>query len=118
MITIYHNTRCKKSREGLNMLENSEKEFRIREYLKEPLSEKELEDLLGKLAMAPIQLIRTKETIWKEKFQDKDLSDQELINIMTKYPKLIERPIIESKNAAIVGRPIENLENFLKKFSE
>jgi arsenate reductase len=112
-MTIYHNTRCKKSREGLEMLENSGKEFRVREYLKEPLSEKELSDLLEKLTMTPIQLIRTKESIWKEKFQDKDLNDQELINIMTKYPKLIERPIIEGKNAAVIGRPLVNIEKFL-----
>jgi arsenate reductase len=95
------------------MLENSGKEFRVREYLKEPLSEKELSDLLEKLTMTPIQLIRTKESIWKEKFQDKDLNDQELINIMTKYPKLIERPIIEGKNAAVIGRPLVNIEKFL-----
>ncbi|MFN4763506.1 arsenate reductase (glutaredoxin) [Gillisia sp. Q332] len=118
MITIYHNTRCKKSREGLEILENSGKEFQIREYLKEPLSEKELSDLLEKLSMTPIQLIRTKESIWKEKFQDKDLSDQELITVMAKYPKLIERPILENKNAAVIGRPTVNIENFLKRFSE
>lgn len=112
-MTIYHNTRCKKSREGLEMLENSGKEFRVREDLKEPLSEKELSDLLEKLTMTPIQLIRTKESIWKEKFQDKDLNDQELINIMTKYPKLIERPIIEGKTAAVIGRPLVNIEKFL-----
>jgi len=102
----------------LEILENSGKEFQIREYLKEPLSEKELSGLLEKLSMTPIQLIRTKESIWKEKFQDKDLSDNELITVMAKYPKLIERPIIENKNAAVVGRPPVNIENFLKKFSE
>lgn len=118
MITIYHNTRCKKSREGLKMLENSGQEFQVREYLKEPLSEKELSDLLEKLKMTPIQLIRTNESIWKEKFQDKDLNDQELITVMAKYPKLIERPVLESENAAVIGRPLVNIEKFLEEFSE
>ncbi len=118
MMIIYHNTRCKKSREGLEMLENSGKEFQVREYLKEPLSEKELSGLLEKLKMTPIQLIRTSESIWKEKFQDKDLSDKELISVMAKYPKLIERPVIESRNSAVIGRPLINIENFLKEFSE
>lgn len=117
-MTIYHNKRCKKSREGLEILENSGKEFQVREYLKEPLSENELSALLEKLKMAPIQLIRTNEGIWKEKFRDKDFSDQELITIMTKYPKLIERPIIENKNAAVIGRPSVTIEKFLEKISE
>ncbi|MFO8148352.1 MAG: arsenate reductase family protein [Gillisia sp.] len=118
MIIIYHNTRCKKSREGLKMLENSGQEFQIREYLKEPLSEKELSGLLEKLKMTPIQLIRTNESIWKEKFQDKDLNDQELISVMAKYPKLIERPVLESRNSAVIGRPLINVEKFLEEFSE
>ena len=118
MMTIYHNPRCKKSREGLKMLENSGQEFKVREYLKEPLSEEELGFLLEKLSMAPIQLIRTNESIWKEKFQDKDLSDKELITVMSKYPKLIERPIIETKDSAVVGRPPINIEKILKEFSQ
>lgn len=118
MITIYHNTRCKKSRDGMEILENSGKEFRVREYLKDPLSEKELSALLEKLKMTPIQLIRTNESIWREKFQDKDLNDQELIAVMAKYPKLIERPVVEGRNSAIIGRPTINVEKFLEDFSE
>ena len=102
----------------MELLENSGKDFQVREYLKETLSEKELSDLLEKLKMTPIQLIRTKESIWKEKFQEKDLNDQELISIMTKYPKLIERPIIANNNAAVIGRPSVNIENFIKEIPE
>ncbi|MGA9324849.1 MAG: ArsC/Spx/MgsR family protein, partial [Salegentibacter sp.] len=89
MITIYHNTRCKKSREGLELLEKSGKEFQVREYLKEPLSEEELEKLLDKMSLSPIQLVRKNEKIWKEEYRDKDLSDKELIHVMVKHPKLI-----------------------------
>lgn len=118
MLTIYHNTKCKKSREGLKVLENSGHKFQVREYLKEPLSEQELSGLLEKLKITPIQLIRTNESIWKEKFQDKDLNDQEIITIMAKYPKLIERPVVASKTSAVIGRPLINVEKFLEQFSE
>ncbi|TBW29348.1 arsenate reductase (glutaredoxin) [Gramella sp. KN1008] len=113
MLRIYHNTRCKKSREGLEILENSNKEFEIREYLKEPLSEAELETLIGKLDIAPIQLVRKNEKIWKEEYKHKDLSDRELITVMVKNPKLIERPIVEDDNKAVIGRPPSEIEKLL-----
>ena len=111
MITIYHNTRCKKSREGLKLVENSGKEFQVREYLKEPLSEKELKALLTKLNMTAIQLVRKNEKIWKENFKDRDLSENELVRIMVENPKLIERPIVENETKAVVGRPAQEINN-------
>lgn len=113
MITIYHNTRCKKSREGLELLEKSGKEFQVREYLKEPLSEEELEKLLDKMSLSPIQLVRKNEKIWKEEYRDKDLSDKELIHVMVKHPKLIERPIVENEREAVIGRPASDIEKVL-----
>jgi len=113
MITIYHNTRCKKSREGLQLVENSGKEFQVREYLKEPLSEKELKALLTKLNMTAIQLVRKNEKIWKENFKGKDLSENELVRIMVENPKLIERPIVENETKAVVGRPPEEINNLV-----
>ena len=113
MVTIYHNTRCKKSREGLQLVENSGKEFQVREYLKEPLSEKELKALLTKLNMTAIQLVRKNEKIWKENFKDKDLSENELVRIMVENPKLIERPIVENETKAVVGRPPEEINNLV-----
>lgn len=115
MITIYHNPRCKKSREGLEALKNSGKEFQVREYLKEPLSREELESLLTKLNFTPIQLVRQNEKLWKEKFKDKDLSDGEIIRIMTENPQLIERPIVENENEAVIGRPSSNIEKITGK---
>lgn len=113
MLRIYHNTRCKKSREGLEILENSGKDFEIREYLKEPLSEKELKGLIDKLKIAPIELIRKKEKIWKEEYKNKDLNDDELIRIMVKNPKLIERPVVETDKEAVIGRPPERIEELI-----
>lgn len=113
MLTIYHNARCKKSREGLEILKNSGKEFEIREYLKQPLDEKELKKLLKKLEITPIQLVRKNEKIWKEEYKGKDLSDDELINVMVKNPKLIERPVVESDKNAVIGRPPSDIEKLL-----
>lgn len=113
MITIYHNARCSKSREGLEILKDSGKDFQIREYLKEPLSEEELAALLQKLNMRPIQLVRKNEKTWKENYKDRDLSDKELIRIMVENPKLIERPIVETNTKAVVGRPASNITNLI-----
>jgi len=108
--TIYHNARCKKSRDGLELLKQSGKDFKIREYLKEPLSKSELEVLLTKLGYTPLQLVRTGEKVWKESYRDIDLSRDELIEVMIKHPQLIERPIVENDKKAIVGRPTEQIE--------
>lgn len=113
MITIYHNSRCKKSREGLQKLEESGKEFQVREYLKENFTEAELTNLVDKLNIAPIQLVRKNEKIWKEEYKNRDLSDKELIAVMVKHPKLIERPIIETNSEAVIGRPAEEIDKIL-----
>lgn len=113
MIKIYHNARCRKSREGLQILEESGKDFEVREYLKENLSEKEIADLLQKLNMAPIELVRTEEKTWKENYRDRDLSDKELIRVMAENPKLIQRPVVETETKAVVGRPASNIEELL-----
>lgn len=113
MYTIYHNARCSKSREGLEILKNSDEKFEIREYLKEPLNEEELSGLIRKLSIAPIELVRKNEKIWKENYKDKDLSDKELIRVMMNNPKLIERPIVENEKEAVIGRPPSQIEKLL-----
>ena len=105
----YHNPRCKKSREGLTFLNNNKIHYEIVEYLKTPLKKEELIELLSCLNMNPMDLIRKGESIYKEKIKDKNLNNDEIIDIMISEPKLIERPILLNKNKAIVGRPAENL---------
>jgi arsenate reductase (glutaredoxin) len=105
MLTIYHNARCSKSREGLQILKDSGKDFKVREYLKEPLSEAELLEILQHLKIAPIQLVRTQEKLWKENFKDRDLNDEELVRVMAEHPKLIERPVVVKDDQAVIGRP-------------
>lgn len=109
MLKIYHNPRCSKSRQGLAIVEASGEEFEIVKYLDNPPSYIELAAILGKLNLKPIELIRKNESIWKEQFKGKELSDEELIEAMISNPKLIERPIVVKDNKAVLGRPPENI---------
>ena len=105
MIKIYHNPRCSKSREGLQILQESRKQFEIREYLKELPSKEELSSVIQLLEINPIDLVRKNEAIWKENYKGKELSDDEIIDAMIAHPKLIERPIVVNNNKAVIGRP-------------
>ncbi|RIV69064.1 arsenate reductase (glutaredoxin) [Flagellimonas aequoris] len=113
MIKIYHNPRCGKSREGLQILENSGKDFEIIKYLEDVPTKEELKTLLGYLGIAPIDLVRQNETIWKEKFKGKKLSDDDILEAMAKNPKLIERPIVVVGKKAVIGRPPEKINTLL-----
>ena len=107
---IYHNPRCRKSREGVQYLTDKGVEFEIIEYLKDNLSKETIQILLNKLNITALELIRKNEKIWKENFKDKNLSEKELIEVLYKEPKLIERPIIEAEFKAVIGRPKENID--------
>ena len=109
MVQIYHNPRCRKSREGLEYLRGITSDVEIIEYLKNPLSQQQLRSLLEKLQMTPWDLLRKNETIWKENYKGKELSEAELIRIMTENPKLIERPIVVKEGRAVVGRPADRI---------
>ncbi|OCK42707.1 arsenate reductase (glutaredoxin) [Tenacibaculum soleae] len=109
MIQIFHNNRCSKSRCGLEILENSGKEFEVVKYLDNVPSEKELNEIINLLNITPIQLVRKNEKVWKEEFKGKELSDAEIIKAMVNNPKLIERPIVINGNKAVIGRPPENI---------
>ena len=110
---ILHNPRCRKSREGLGLLEESGLEFEIVDYLNNPLSKSEIAALLKKLNMEPLDLVRKTEAIWKEKYKGKDLSPEEIIEAMAEHPKLIERPVVIVGDRAVIGRPPENIRELL-----
>jgi arsenate reductase len=110
---ILHNPRCRKSREGLKILEDSGQDFTIVEYLKEPLTKEELTDVLSKLDMSAMDLVRKNEKEWKENFKGKEMSEEEVVAAMVAHPKLIERPIVISGDRAVVGRPPENISQLL-----
>lgn len=109
MVTIYHNPRCTKSRQTLGLLEGKEKEVKVIEYLKENPGFEELESLIKKLKIKPEELIRKGESIYKEKYKGKTLTDRQWIQAMVKNPILIERPIVVKGRKAVIGRPPENI---------
>ncbi|WP_203258632.1 arsenate reductase (glutaredoxin) [Hyunsoonleella ulvae] len=113
MITIYHNNRCRKSREGLEILKNSGKEFEVVTYLEDIPSKEELEKIISLLDIQPIELVRKNEAIWKSDYKGKELTNDEIITAMIENPKLIERPIVINKQKAVIGRPPETILNII-----
>jgi arsenate reductase len=101
---IYHNPRCRKSREALALLQEQNQDVEIIEYLKDVPSEKQLKELIQLLGIKPIQLIRDKEEVFKP-YKEQELTDKQYISLMMKFPVLIERPIVIKNKKAIVGRP-------------
>ena len=106
---IYHNPRCTKSRETLVLLQENGINPEVVEYLKKIPSVAELKTLLAYLDITPIELVRTKEVIWKDKYKGKDLSEEAIIQALVDYPKLIERPIVVKQKKAVLGRPPQNI---------
>jgi arsenate reductase len=113
MIQIYHNPRCGKSRNCLAFIQESEKEYKIINYLQETPSFEELHTLIKKLDLDPIQLVRQKEKIWIENYKNKQLSEDEIIQAMVLNPILIERPIVVIGNKAIIGRELDKVAEFI-----
>ena len=113
MIKIYHNPRCRKSREGLAYLEAAGREFEVIRYLDDPLTPGQISELLKALSLPPIDLVRKNEAVWKSEYKGKELSDAQLIEALSKHPKLIERPIILVGDKAVIGRPAEKIAELL-----
>lgn len=114
MLKIYHNPRCSKSRQTLDLIKESDTEVEIVEYLKSPPTEEELREVLTNLNLPVGYLIRKNEEIFKSEFKGKEFSDDEWIKILVNNPKLIERPIvINDDGEAILGRPPENVNKLL-----
>jgi len=113
MLTIYHNPRCSKSRQTLALINDSSQGVAVVEYLQNPPTADELKDILQKLDLRPLDIIRKNETVFKEKYKGQDYSDQEWIDIMVKNPILIERPIVVKGKQAIIGRPPTNVKTLL-----
>ena len=110
---IYHNPRCRKSRETLGLIEQAGIEPEIVLYLENPPTVTELNELIRLLGISAADLVRRGEAVWKERYKGKQLSDEEIIVAMTENTKLIERPIVVKDGQAILGRPPENVEVFL-----
>jgi len=111
---IYHNPRCKKSRAGLQYLQEKKIEHTIVLYLKdEPFTEKTLKNVLKKVGKKPVEMIRTQEKEYKSNFKGKDFTDDQWIKIMVENPKFIHRPIIETDDNAVWGDPPSNIDEII-----
>lgn len=113
MIQIYHNPRCKKSREGLAILEASGKEFEVINYLKNTPSKASLKEIVSLLKVPIIDLVRQNEAVWKAKYKGKTLSEDAILEALILHPKLIERPLVVHKNKAVIGRPPEKINSII-----
>tara|TARA_B100000902_G_scaffold395993_2_gene455830 strand:+ start:23637 stop:23975 length:339 start_codon:yes stop_codon:yes gene_type:complete len=105
---IYHNPRCKKSRETLSILNKNNCKIEIIDYIKEPLNKKDLSIILKKLNILAIDLVRKNEIEWRKR-DVKNLDNEQIINLMIKFPKLMQRPIVTNGDKAIIGRPPDNV---------
>ena len=112
-IVVWHNPRCSKSRNGIKYLDEKGIAYEIRRYLEEPPNVEELKTVLQKLGMSPRELMRTKETIYRELGLKEVSDDEKLIEAMAEHPKLIERPIVIRGDKAVVARPETKIDEIL-----
>jgi arsenate reductase (glutaredoxin) len=113
MIQVYHNPRCGKSRNCLAIIEEKGVQYEVIKYLENPPSYEQLVELLKKLNLKPLELVRQKEKIWIENYKNTKMTDEEIIQAMVSYPILIERPIVIKGDKAIIGREPEKLNSFI-----
>ena len=108
--TIFHNPRCSKSRQTLQILKDNGCDIKVFLYLETTIDQSFLERIIKKISLSPRDLLRKGEQEFKDNdLKNKNLSDLEIIEFMVKYPKLIERPIVIKGDQAILGRPPENV---------
>ncbi len=114
-ITVYEKPTCTKCREMDRFLRESSVDFSKINYYLEPLSEQKLRELIQKMGIKPRELLRPSEPIYRELgLGKKDFSDDEIVALMAKHPDLIQRPIVERGDRAVLGRPTENVKTLLR----
>jgi arsenate reductase len=113
-ITVYEKPTCSKCREVDKILRESGADYEKINYYVQPLTEKKLTDLLTKMNASASDILRKTEPIYKELGLSKFAgSEKELIKLMVKHPDLVQRPIVEKGNKAVLGRPVENIRELL-----
>lgn len=112
--TIYHNPRCRKSREALNLLVEEGVDHEVVKYLDTPLNVKELKFILAKLELNVRDVIRKEEQLFKQEYKGLDFTDDEWLLVLSEHPKLLQRPIVVKGSKAVIGRPLENVKTLLK----
>lgn len=113
-ITIYEKPTCSTCREAVRILRESGVAYDKVNYIIEPLGEAKLRQLIAKMRIAPRELLRTKEAVYRELNPDRrELTDDEIIALMVKHPELMQRPVVERGERAVLGRPVENIKALL-----
>ena len=113
-ITVYQKPTCTTCRQVYAALKESGVDFEAVDYYVEPIPRAKLKELLTKMGIAPRELLRKRETVYKDlKFEEKNYTDEQIIDLMAVYPDLIERPIVEKGDRAILARPAERLKEIL-----
>lgn len=115
LVKVLHNGNCSKSKAVLEYLDENGVPFEIINIIEEPLSPLEIKTVLKKLNQSVFDIIRKNEKLYIEKFADKDLSEEEWIQVLAENPSLIQRPILIKGSVAMLGRPIENVKYFIEK---
>lgn len=109
-VSIWHNPRCSKSREALKYLETKDLDITVFEYLKKPLVEEDIKEVLSMLGICAKDLLRTKEDVYKTLGLKEVNDEKQIIKSMCENPKLIERPIVIKGDDAVIARPLEKIE--------
>ena len=112
---IYHNPRCRKSRETLSIIQSNNCQVTIIEYLKSPLNKSELKNIISMLNISAFDLIRKEEALFKKNYKNQKLTEEESLDLLSLHPILIQRPIVVKDNEAILGRPPINVLDLLNK---
>ena len=113
--TIYHNPRCRKSREALQLLKEKNIKFKVVKYLDQNFDKQSLGKVLDIIGKKPSDALRKNEEIWKKQLNGKNIGEDEILELMIQNPKLIERPIVICGDKGVMARPLENLKDFLNK---
>lgn len=117
-LVVYEKSTCTKCRAAEHLLDASGKPYRRVRYHEEPLSVEKLRDLARKLQMRPVDLLRTDEPLYKELgLKGKDISDEEVLTLLSQHPDLLQRPILECGERAVLGRPTQRITAFLQEVS-
>tara|TARA_B100001778_G_scaffold301690_1_gene277875 strand:- start:2965 stop:3318 length:354 start_codon:yes stop_codon:yes gene_type:complete len=114
--TIYHNPRCRKSREALQLLKEKNIKFKVVKYLDQNFDKQSLGKVLDIIGKKPSDALRKNEEIWKKQQNCKNIGEDEILELMIQHPKLIERPIVVYGNKGVIARPLENLMDFIDKY--
>ena len=111
---IYHNPKCKKSREGLEYLKAKSIDFKVINYLVEGLNADEIKEILLKSNLKPLQIVRSQEDYFKNYLKNKNFSDDEWVQIIMENPKILQRPIVVGAHKAVLANPPQNIDKLIK----